>query len=145
MLDKTILIADDDKDLVRSLEARCKSLGLKTITAHDAMSALSLAREMTPDIFVVDVDMPTGNGLAVCEMLCDGTNPPGMPVIILTGKTDEDVVRRCFEMGVFYVPKSTETWKRLLPLLEEFLNLPINEVSPNNQGEDRAQISLSNS
>ena len=125
MTNKTILLADDDRELVAALKMRCEACGLKTIVAYDAMTALQLAHEHQPDVCCVDVEMPCGNGLAICEMLCGGDDQPSRPVIVLTGRSDEDVIRRCLEMGVFYVLKNTDTWSRLAPLLEDLLNLPM--------------------
>lgn len=119
---KTILIADDDVELVALLKLRCESIGLQTLIAHNAIDALHLATQCHPDFICLDVEMPAGNGLSVCEMICENDDQPSVPVIVLTGKTDEEIIRRCFQMGVYYVLKDTETWNRLSPLLMELLD-----------------------
>ena len=119
-----ILIADDDRDLVEALAVRCRSLGLEVRTAHDARAALNVIFETRPDVACLDVNMPCGNGLSVCEMLASDARFLSLPVIMLTGNTDPDTVRRCHTLCAYYVPKGTELWSRIGPLLHELLPAP---------------------
>ncbi len=123
MTTKNILIADDDTDLVTALSMRCKILGLEVLVAHDGMTALSLIDEWSPDLIILDVNMPFGDGLSVCEMLGPENLTQTTPVIILTGSSDGDVVRRCHSMCAYYVLKSADVWERLGPLISDLLDL----------------------
>jgi CheY-like chemotaxis protein len=120
---KTILIADDDRDLVYSLFLRCRRLGLKVLTAHDAFTALTIAKTQSPDLICLDVEMPAGNGLSVCEMLTSDETCRSIPIAILTGKCDPDTIIRCHTMCAYYVEKCPDVWSRLEPLLEELLGV----------------------
>ncbi len=51
------------------------------------MSALRLARDVNPNMLIVDLDKPTGNGFAIREMLCNEIEDPRFPIIFLSGKT----------------------------------------------------------
>jgi CheY-like chemotaxis protein len=121
---KRILIADDDRSLVRILDIRCRQLGLQTILAHDAMNAFLLSRRERPDVICLDVNMPLGNGLSVCEMLAGDAAMASIPVIVLTGRTDKETIVRCHAMCAYYVLKSTDVWQRLLSVLGELLDIP---------------------
>ena len=123
MIQKTILIADDDKDLVTALELRCKQLGLEVVTAEDALTALSTVDFVVPDLVCLDVSMPGGNGLAACEMMAGDQRLSSIPVIILTGASDEETIRRCHSMCAYYVLKSRDVWQRVEPLLRELLGI----------------------
>jgi len=123
MTPRKILIADDDRDLVNVLAIRSRELGLAVMTAHDARTALNMIAEFRPDVACLDVAMPAGNGLSVCEMLANDEQFISLPVIILTGNTDEETVRRCHLLRAYYVPKCADLWSRLEPLLIEFLGL----------------------
>lgn len=123
MSPKKILIADDDRDLVRVLQMRCRQLGVDVITAHDAMTALTLIHEQRPDLVCLDISMPAGNGLSVCEMLSNDENLSSTAVIILTGRADDETVRRCHDLCAYYVLKSTDVWLRMEPLVCELLQL----------------------
>ena len=128
MKSKTILIADDDRDLVQVLKLRCTQLGLNVVGAHDAMTALALVHQERPDLICLDVNMPSGNGLSVCEMLAADDRLSSIPVIMLTGRADEETIRRCHAMCAYYVLKSGDIWNRVEPILHELLELPPTET-----------------
>ena len=121
MIGKSILIADDDRNLVDALAVRCRTLGLTVRIAHDARTALNIIFDDRPDVACLDVNMPFGNGLCVCEMLASDERFVSLPVIVLTGKTDLETVRRCHNLCAYYVPKSADLWSRIGPLLHELL------------------------
>jgi len=120
---KTILIADDDRDLVNALACRCRRLGFQVLVAHDAFMALLLAKSQSPNMICLDVEMPGGSGLSVCEMLGsdDGRQ---VPIAILTGRNDPETIIRCHSMCAYYVEKCPDLWSRLEPLVKELLAAP---------------------
>ena len=124
MMPKTVMIADDDKDLLAVLEMRCRQLGLEVLTAEDGLTALSTADFALPHLVILDVSMPGGNGLAVCEMMLDDDRLAKIPVIILTGRKDAETRRRCQTMNAHYVCKGTDVWGQVEPLIERLLGLP---------------------
>ncbi len=123
MKTRKVVIADDDRDLVRALELRCLHLGLEVCTAHDAMTALNLIHQHHPDLVCLDVNMPAGNGLSVCEMIQADEALASTAVVMLTGQSDEDTIRRCHSMCAYYVQKSDNVWERLEPIICELLEL----------------------
>jgi CheY-like chemotaxis protein len=120
---KTVLIADDDDDVVELLTHRCRGLGLEVDSANNAMTALGKAEENPPDLAIIDVDMPYGNGLGVCEMMATHEQLCSIPVVVLTGNTNEGTVRRCHQLCAYYIPKCPDVWTRLEPLVRELLKL----------------------
>lgn len=118
---KHVLIADDDQDLVDLLTKRIQSLGMTCDSANNAMTALGKAEESLPDLMILDVDMPYGNGLSVCEMMAGHSELKSIPVIIITGNTSQEIVRRCFKLCAYYVPKCTDLWSRVRPLVEKLM------------------------
>ncbi len=132
MTTKKILIADDDRDLARALALRCEQLGLQTHVVYDAMSALTVAHAVRPDLICLDVNMPGGNGLSACEMISCSEDLVGIPVVVLTGRYDEDTIRRCHNMCAYYVLKCPDTWSRVEPLVYELLHVepPRSESRP---------------
>lgn len=115
----TLLIADDDPDVIDLLVRRCESIGFRVDTATNAMTALGKIEETPPDVVVLDVGMPQGNGLSVCEMMASHEELREIPCVILTGNTNRETVRRCHELCAYYVLKCTDLWTRLEPLLNE--------------------------
>ncbi|WP_146429782.1 response regulator [Blastopirellula retiformator] len=115
------LIADDDADIVELLAFHCRQKGLGVHFACNAMTTLQKAERVMPDVIILDVNMPQGNGLSVCEMLANHHRLSGVPVIILTGCSSEETIRRCHSLCAYYVPKCANIWARIEPLLDELL------------------------
>jgi DNA-binding response OmpR family regulator len=132
MTAKKILIADDDRDLVRSLAIRCEALGLQVITAHDCLSAITLAQSESPDVLCLDVDMPGGTGLNVCEMLTTDPRWLAVPIIVLTGRHNAMTLYRCELLSAHYVLKDGDIWAKIGPLLTSLLeqNSTLEQPSP---------------
>jgi len=127
---KTILIADDHADIVAILKRRCEALGLNVVTATSAMETLSVAEVVDPDAIVIDVHMPEGNGLTVCEMMAHHQRLKSIPVIVLTGHSSADVVKRCHELCAYYVPKTTDMWRHVEPVVCELLDIQATSSNP---------------
>jgi two-component system KDP operon response regulator KdpE len=86
MSEKKILIVDDDQHLVLGLTARLKALGYKVVTAQDAVAALSVARRETPDLVILDLGLPAGDGFMVLERLRALAELGSTPVIVLSAR-----------------------------------------------------------
>jgi CheY-like chemotaxis protein len=127
-LGKTILIADDDPDITHAFALRLKALGFTSLRSPDAMHALLGVHRIRPDLVIMDVKMPSGSGLAVCEMLVHDRERAGIPVIVLTGLSDAATVKRCEEIGVHYVLKSPEAWAQVKSLILTLLHLDSGET-----------------
>ena len=93
-----ILIADDDVGLIRLLAIPLERIGLKILEAHDAMYALNIIHKTPPDLVILDVNMPAGNGLSPCEMLGSDPRFSRLPVVILTGDSSDATMMRCQKM-----------------------------------------------
>ena len=126
---KSIFIADDDRQLVRALALRCQNLGLHVQQAYDSVTALRQIHAQPPDFICLDVNLPGGNGLSLCEMLCTDDRTARIPKIILTGRSDPDTIRRCHTMCAYYVEKSPNVWERVGPLLCELLGIAYCEIA----------------
>jgi CheY-like chemotaxis protein len=118
-----VIVADDDHGLVLLLSERFRMLGCSVIGVHTALDAANAIHRGRPDLVVLDVNMPTGSGFSVCEMMATDDTLRMVPVIILTGCSDEKTIRRCHDMLVFYVQKGADIWSRIDPLVRELLHL----------------------
>jgi DNA-binding response OmpR family regulator len=118
---KTILIADDDPVIVYALSRRLQQLGFHVIRSPDAAHALMGAMKLGPDLVILDVNMPSGNGLAVCEMMASDPRYAGIPVVIHSVLGDEATKERCRKLGAWYVEKSPKSWTEIKSLVETLL------------------------
>ena len=85
---KTVLIVEDEKNIVDILRFNLQREGYDTLEAYDGQAGLTLAREKKPDLLLLDVMMPKMMGFDVCRALReDGDN---VPIIILTAREEEE-------------------------------------------------------
>jgi two-component system alkaline phosphatase synthesis response regulator PhoP len=91
---RTILIVDDEVDLVDLLKYNLEQEGYSVVTATNGADALDIARRAAPDLIVLDVMMPGMDGIEVCRRIRKDAAIRTTPVIMLTARTeDEDYVR----------------------------------------------------
>ncbi|MCB1181880.1 response regulator transcription factor [bacterium] len=101
-----ILVVDDEPDIVHSLSLRLRAEGYKVSTAMDGLGATKKAIEEHPDLIILDIGMPAGNGHVVVERLRNITETSDIPVIYLTARTAEDDYHKAREGGVMkYITK----------------------------------------
>ena len=96
---KKILIVDDDKDVRLGLNIRLKASGYNVILAADALSAISKAQQERPDLIVLDIALPGGDGFLVMERLNSPQINLNIPVIILTAKDPQTNRERSLKAG----------------------------------------------
>jgi two-component system response regulator ResD len=82
----TILVVDDEKNIVQLARLYLTNEGFRVEAAHDGKQALEKARSLRPDLIVLDIMMPEMDGLTVCREIRKTSN---VPVIILTARGDE--------------------------------------------------------
>lgn len=86
---ETILIVEDEKDIVKMLEYNLKKEGFKTLSALDGEDALDLAARQHPDLILLDLMLPGMDGLEACKNLKAEAKTASIPVIMLTAKSQE--------------------------------------------------------
>ena len=102
-----ILIVEDDEDLARLNGRLLKRKGYDVLLAGSAEGARALTRDNTPDLFVLDVVLPDGDGFSLCKELQAVNNAP---VLFLTGKRELDDRLTGLDMGGdYYLTKPYES------------------------------------
>ena len=105
---KTIVLADDDTDLLKALMMRLSMAGYNVVTATDSYNALSLSVETRPAMLILDVNMPAGDGFSVQERLAVmAPELRGIPIIYITGDKSErldEVAKNHGAIRVFHKP-----------------------------------------
>lgn len=86
-MDKVLLIADDNKDIVDILKIYAHKEGYKTVCAYDGEQALKMQKEYNPVLILLDVMMPKINGYDVCRQIRQTSN---VPIIMVTAKSEEE-------------------------------------------------------
>jgi len=96
---RTILIVDDEIDLLDLLQYNLEQEGYGVITATNGADALDIARRAAPDLIVLDVMMPGMDGIEVCRRIRKDAAIRATPVIMLTARTEDDDYVRGLDVG----------------------------------------------
>ena len=116
-----VLVADDDDDILALVTFRLERAGCRVLRAADGAQALDLARELKPDLAVLDVMMPRLSGLEVARALREDERTRELPVILLTARVRDSDVQAGLEAGATsYVRKPfspRELWEHVEALL----------------------------
>jgi DNA-binding response OmpR family regulator len=103
---KKILVIDDLPENVFMLQDRLEHEGYEVITAYDGKSGIDKAKSELPDLILLDVMMPDITGIEVCKTLVVENETSGIPIILVTAKSDAEDVREGLEAGAFdYIKK----------------------------------------
>jgi len=102
---KTVLIVDDDEDILGSIALAIRAEGAEIVTAADGNEAISAAHTTRPDAIVLDVMLPRRSGFLVLEKLQQDADPA--PVIMVTANQGKRHMAYAESLGVrayFYKP-----------------------------------------
>ena len=100
MAPATVLVVDDDPVILKLLEVNFEMEGFEVIRAADGAEGLERAREVLPDIVVLDVMMPRMTGYEVAKALREDNGTAHIPIIFVTARAQSSDVERGMELGV---------------------------------------------
>ena len=83
---RLVLLVDDDKDLLTALSGGLRQRGYEVAVALDAVAAMSIAVRLKPDVVVLDVGLPGGEGSVVMKRMHALPQLAGVPVIMISGR-----------------------------------------------------------
>ena len=95
----SILLVEDDPDISELVSLRLQMSGYDVHAEFDGEAGLAAARELKPDLVVLDWMMPRLTGIEVCQALRGDPDTADLPVIMLTAKAQEADVQRGFAAG----------------------------------------------
>jgi len=103
-MDKTVLIIDDDEQILELLKLFIENNQCKADTASSAEKGLALVRKKEYDLVLLDIMLPDGDGLSMLRNIKKSAS--AVPVIMITGGNDIKVAEQCLEEGaVDYITK----------------------------------------
>jgi DNA-binding response OmpR family regulator len=117
---RTILIADDEDDILGLLRVHLARLGYEVVAAHDGEEAVRLAAEHRPVLAVLDVSMPKLDGLEVTRRLRAAAKGD-VPVILLSALVQPADVERGLDAGAAAYLRKPFTGEELRARIEEVL------------------------
>ena len=87
---KKILIVDDEADIIEILQFVLESQGYECVTAMVGETGLNLAREINPDLIILDVMMPKINGYKISRLLKYDNKYKDIPILMITARSQEE-------------------------------------------------------
>ena len=119
---KKILIVDDEQDIVESLKFVLEVSGFMCYTAYNGEDGLRLAKEIMPDLIILDVMMPKINGYKISRLLKYDNQYKDIPIIMVTARSQMEDKMIGEETGVNeYITKPFEL-EQIVKKVEEYLN-----------------------
>lgn len=127
---RKILVVDDNSELLELLRLGLKDAGFSVATAANGVEALHQARDIRPDLLVLDLVLPELDGFAVCEALKRDAETAAIPIIVITGLSSEFTRYAGLEAGAdAYVTKPV-TPADLVSKINECLSRPPRLAKP---------------
>jgi len=94
-----ILIIEDDQDIRRGLNVRLRASDYETAFASDAVMALSIAKKEAPDLILLDLGLPGGDGFVVLERMKNIASLACTPVIVVSARDPRTNEKRALDAG----------------------------------------------
>lgn len=121
---QTILVVDDEQDLLDLIEYNLKKEGFDVLKAEDGQQGIEVAREHSPDLILLDIMMPKMDGLETLAVIREDDELGHIPIIFLTARGDEKTeVEGLNKGGDDYITKPISTTKlisRIKAVLRRF-------------------------
>ena len=119
-----VLVVDDEPDLVRVLEFGLRASGYTVESASDGQEGLKKAREIKPDVILLDLMLPKLDGYKVCRLLKFDDRFKHIPIIILSARTQEGDQTLALEMGANRFVTKPYDFAEILGYIETLLKAP---------------------
>lgn len=118
---KKLLIIEDDQKIAAALAIRVKAAGYHAVIAHDAVLGMASAVKERPDLVLLDISMPAGNGFAVAEQI-QTVIPVAIPIIFLTASKEPEFRQRASDLGAAAFFEKPYDSEKLLATIHRCLN-----------------------
>jgi DNA-binding response OmpR family regulator len=130
MGNKKILIVDDDPDVRQGMNVRLKANHYDTFFAGDALSSMSEARKHEPDLIILDLGLPAGDGFIVMERLKSIASLATIPVIVVSARDVRANKDRALKAGAKAFLQKPVDNAELLKVIRQALGEPAQAEKP---------------
>ena len=117
----SVLVIDDEPHITEIIDTFLNNSGFEVHVSNAATEGLKLAKQLKPDVILLDIMMPEVDGYSLCNDLKNDNNTSGIPVFFLTGKDRNDDMGRSFKVGGDMFIKKPFSCERLLEILNIIL------------------------
>ncbi|RYG24336.1 MAG: response regulator [Chitinophagaceae bacterium] len=118
---KKILIADDEPNIIMSLEYTFRKNGFEVFIARDGNEALDILKTQVPDIALLDIMMPGVDGYSILEYIRADTTLTGCRVVFLSAKNKETDIEKGLSLGADAYLTKPFSIKKLVEKINELI------------------------
>mgnify|MGYP001607795151 CR=1 FL=1 len=97
---KTVVLIEDEMVILELLRTKLQNAGITVHTAQDGVAGLWLIKDIKPDLVLLDMLLPSMNGLQILEKMKEEGILPAMPVFIISNSGQPVEIERAMELGV---------------------------------------------
>jgi DNA-binding response OmpR family regulator len=130
MGNKKILIVDDDPDVLQGMHVRLKANHYDTFFAGDALSSITEAKKHEPDLIILDLGLPAGDGFVVIERLKSNPYLAVIPVIVVSARDVLANKERALKAGAKAFLQKPVDNAELLKVIRQALGEPAQATKP---------------
>jgi CheY-like chemotaxis protein len=113
----TVLVIDDQPFFTTMLHNTLEQQGFRVLVANSGPAGLKSAKEHTPDVILLDIEMPGMDGFVVCEHLRKEDTSKHIPIVILTGTNNPKLNEKAFKAGADIVALKVLSSERLVNMI----------------------------
>ena len=106
MTRKKILVVDDERDVVKAVTIRLQTAGYEVVSAYDGARGVFAVHKEKPDLVILDIRMPAGDGFSIAQELKESAQTSHIPILFLTGSPEISAEQKAEKVGGrFYIKK----------------------------------------
>jgi DNA-binding response OmpR family regulator len=94
-----VMAVDDDRDMLNYLSALLQPWGIRTIALQDPQKFWEVLEATTPDLLILDLEMPKFSGIDLCQVVRNDYRTCQMPILFLSAHTGNETLRQVFAVG----------------------------------------------
>ncbi len=124
---KKILVVDDDVDVLRLLGTRLRPNGYEVVFATDGISCMRKLRSESPDLIILDLGLPAGDGFVTLDRLRNQPDFAHVPVLVLTASEEPNAEDRTRSLGAAAFLRKPVDWEELIATVWRWADAPVAE------------------
>lgn len=118
-MSKKILVIDDEKSILLTLNLILRNEGYDVLVASDSLDGVIKAGELKPDLILLDICLPRVDGYSVCRSLRCDVDIDKIPIVFMSSKNQEEDIKEAFDSGGNDYLLKPFTKEKLLDIIEK--------------------------
>jgi len=130
-----IVAVDDERVILDNIESLLQSSGFQVVKVTTATTVLDTVRNERPNLVLLDIRMPDGDGLELCKAIREDPKNEGMPIVMLTGLDEESTIVKALEYGADDYLNKPFKFDELVSKIKSLLELAKKDALPSQKAK----------